>query len=88
MIEALTAYLLGMLLLAIPIMIIEGEDRGVRDTFLILLIYPLWLIPIILYFIVLVIYCFIFNKTIEEGYINLEVKINEFKIFIERLMKR
>ena len=88
MIELLAAYLVAMLVLAIPIMIIEGEDRGVRDTFLILLIYPLWLIPIILYFIVLIIYCFIFNKTIEEGYIDLEIKINECKIFIERLIKK
>ena len=88
MIELLVAYLVVMLIFAVPIMIMEGEDRGVRDTFLALLIYPLWLIPIILYFIVLVIYCFIFNKTIEEGYTDLEIKINEFKIFIERLMKR
>ena len=88
MIESLAAYLVVMLILAVPIMIIEGEDRGVRDTILMLLIYPLWLIPIILYYIVLVIYCFIFNKTIEEGFIDLEIKINEFKIFIERLIKK
>ena len=85
--ELLAGYLAGMFA-AIPIMIIKGEDRGVRDTFLILLIYPLWLIPIILYLIVLIIYCFIFNKTIEEGYIDLEIKINECKIFIERLIKK
>ena len=88
MMELLGAYLVAMLILAIPIMIVEGEDRGVRDTFLTLLIYPLWLIPIVLYFIVLLIYCFIFNKTIEEGYIDFEIKINECKIFIEGLMKR
>lgn len=88
MMELLAAYLVAMLVLAIPIMIIEGEDRGVRDTILILLIYPLWLIPIILYYIVLVIYCFIFNKTIKEGFIDLEIKINEWKVFWERLIKK
>lgn len=77
-----------MLIFAVPIMIIEGEDRGVRDTILMLLIYPLWLIPIILYFIVLIIYCFIFNKTIEEGYRDFEIKINECRISIERLTKK
>ena len=88
MIEFLTAYLVVMLILAIPIMIIEGEDRGVRDTILILLICPLWLIPIVLYCIVLIVYCFIFNKTIEEGFRDFEIKINELKIFIERLLKK
>ena len=88
MIELLAAYLVVMLVLAVPIMIIEGEDRGLRDTLLILFIYPLWLTPIIFCLIVIFIYCFIFNKTIEEGYIDLEIKINEFKIFIERLIKK
>ena len=79
MMELLAAYLVMMLILAIPCMLILGEDRGVRDTILILLIYPLWLIPIILYYIVLVIYCFIFNKTIEEGYDDFEIKLGEWK---------
>lgn len=88
MIELLTAYLAGMLIFAIPIMLIAGEDIGVRDTFLILLAYPIWLIPIILYCIFLVIYCFIFNKTIEEGYTDFEIKLDEWKVFWERLIKK
>lgn len=79
MMELLAAYLVGMLVFTMPIMMIVGEDMGVRDTILMLLIYPLWLIPIILYHIVLVIYCFIFNKTIEEGYIDLKIKLGERK---------
>lgn len=88
MIELLAAYLVMMLILAIPFILILGEDRGVRDTLLILLIYPLWLTPIILYCIFLVIYCFIFNKTIEEGYTDFEIKLDEWKVFWERLIKK
>lgn len=88
MIEVFVAYLVGLFVLTIPMLLIAGEGTGFRDCCIILLIYPLWFIPIIVGCILLFIYCFIFNKTLEEGYKDFECKYYESKIYIERLLKR
>ena len=78
----------GTWFLWLPILLIAGEDTGFRDCCIILVIYPLWFIPIIVGCMLLFIYCFILNKTLEEGYIDFEGKYYESKIYIERLLKR
>ena len=88
-IDILALYILGALCLALPVMLTWAEESiPIRDAFLWLAIYPLWLIPLILFALLILIYCFIFNKTLEEGIEDTEIKINECKIFIERLIKK
>lgn len=84
-------YTLGALFLALPVMLTWAEESipiRIRDAFLWLAIYPLWLIPLILHALLILVYCFILNKTLEEGIEDTETKVNECKIFIERLIKK
>lgn len=77
-------YLIGFLFTIPFLLTLEDKGYTVRDIFIIMILYPLWLIPLILLALLILVYCFIFNKTLEEG----EIKVNECKIFIERLFKR
>lgn len=87
-VDTLAVYTLGALLFALPVMLAWAEESiPIRDAFLWLAIYPLWLIPLILLALLILIYCLIFNKTLEEGIEDTDAKVNECKIFIERLLK-
>ena len=88
-IDTLAVYTLGALFFALPVMLTWAEESiPVRDAFLWLIVYPLWLIPLILLALLILVYCFIFNKTLEEGVKDIEIKVNECKIFIKRLIKK
>lgn len=88
-VDTLAVYILGALFFALPVMLTWAEESiPIRDAFFWLIIYPLWLIPLILLALLILMYCFILNKTLDEGIEDTEIKINECKIFVERLFKR
>ena len=81
-------YILGFFL-SIPLILIwTAEDRPMRDTFLHIIFYPIWVTPIIVYFMIILSYCIILNRTVEEGFKEVDSKIGNWKIvkFVERFI--
>lgn len=84
----ISIYMLGFIL-SIPLMLLGiDESFPVRDALLSIIFYPIWVIPILLYFTMVLVYCVILNKTIEEGFRYIESKTYNWKImrFIERFL--
>ena len=75
----ITLYLMGFFF-TIPFLLIISEENTVRDTLIKILLYPLWFIPIIIYLLVILLYCIIMNKTIDEGFADVDSKIGNWKI--------
>lgn len=81
-------YILGFFL-SIPFMLIcIGEEIPLRDALFLIILYPIWVAPIILYLLAVLIYCVIFNKTAEEGFKDVDDKVGNWKImsFIGRVL--
>ena len=81
-------YLIGFLF-TIPFLLMTSEENTVRDILIIILLYPLWFIPLIIYFLVILLYCIVMDKTIDEGFIDVDSKIGNWKIMraLERFYK-
>jgi hypothetical protein len=81
-------YLMGFFF-TIPFLLLMEEENTVRDILLMEIVYPLWLAPLLIYVLVILLYCIIMNKTINEGYTDVDSKIGNWKIMkvLERFYK-
>lgn len=73
-------YLIGFLFTIPFLLILEDKGYTVRDLLIIMILYPLWLAPLIIYNIAILLYCVIMNKTIDEGFTDVDSKIGNWKI--------
>ena len=81
-------YLMGFFF-TIPFLLMISEENTVRDILITILLYPLWFIPLMIYLIAILLYCIIMNKTIDEGFTDVDSKIGNWKIMkiLERFIK-
>lgn len=81
-------YLMGFFF-TIPFLLMISEENTVRDILITILLYPLWFIPLMIYLIAILLYCIIMNKTIDEGFTDVDSKIGNWKIMkvLERFYK-
>ena len=82
-------YLIGFFFTIPFLETINDEECTVRDIFIIILLYPLWFTPLIIYLLVILLYCIIMNKTIDEGFTDVDSRIGNWKIIkvLERFYK-
>lgn len=82
-------YLIGFLFTIPFLLTLEDKGYTVRDILIIMILYPLWLVPLLIYALVILLYCTIMDKTANEGFIDVDSKIGNWKIIkaLERFYK-
>ena len=90
MIDYLIAlYLLGFFCSTPFLLMLNDEEYTVRDILILMLSYPFWFTPLLIYLSAILLYCIIMNKTIDEGFADVDSKIGNWKIIkvLERFYK-
>ena len=82
-------YILGFFFTIPFLLMINDEEYTVRDILIIMILYPLWFTPLMIYLTAILLYCIIMNKTVDEGFTDVDSKIGNWRIIkvLERFYK-